>query len=210
MLKPLLDNVLVKEEGSNTVTESGIEIVEAKGHKKNHLFGEVISVGPGKDKDTPLGVNKGDRIMYRAGGWPITLEGVEYQVINSTLILGVMEKEPASIVDAVQENHDNVSGKVQKKMLEKYGNPGDDGINPDNKLQSFYHYDLQEKDKQGVSDHPQDDMKRLSNELGFKILDAIPQSMGDRWDIWIESESEKQPEVPDYFFAANWKPVGEV
>ncbi len=91
MLKPLLDNVLVKEENSNAVTESGIEIVEAKGHKKNHLIGEVIAAGFGKDNDTPLGVNKGDRIMYRGGGWPITLEGIDYTVINSTLILGVME-----------------------------------------------------------------------------------------------------------------------
>lgn len=91
MLKPLLDNVLVKEEGSNTITESGIEIVEAKGHKKNHLFGKVIVVGPGIDEDTPMQVKEGDRLMYRGGGWPITLEGIDYTLINSTLILGIME-----------------------------------------------------------------------------------------------------------------------
>ena len=91
MLKPLLDNVLVAKEDHEAETKSGLIIPEVAKAKKGHLFGEVIETGPGKDKDTPLGVNKGDRIMYRAGGWPITLEGVAYQMINSTLILGVME-----------------------------------------------------------------------------------------------------------------------
>jgi chaperonin GroES len=91
MLKPVYDLILVKVEGHEEKTKSGIIIPEVTKAKKTHMIGEVIAAGPGKDKDTPIGVEKGERVMYRAGGWPITIENVTYQMINSTLLLGVME-----------------------------------------------------------------------------------------------------------------------
>lgn len=82
-------------------------------------------------------------------------------------------------------------------------------INPENSKQAFYHYDLRERDKFGINEHPQTDIKMLSQSVGFKILDCIPQSLGDRWDIWIQFP-ENEPELPDYFCKSDWEPIGQI
>ena len=55
-------------------------------------------------------------------------------------------------------------------------------------------------------DHPQTNMKRLSDNLGFKILGAVPQSAGDQWWFWIEYEAK--PKLPDYVKETEWLPIG--
>ncbi len=59
----------------------------------------------------------------------------------------------------------------------------------------------------GNSERPQNLMRRLSNELDFEILGAVPQSMFDGWSFWIRFD--KEPDLPDMFRdKIKWVPVG--
>jgi hypothetical protein len=48
----------------------------------------------------------------------------------------------------------------------------------------------------------------MAASLGFRILGAVPQSIADGWDFWIEFDGE--PTFPDYFTKRPWKPIGQV
>ena len=90
MLKPLLNDVLVEEQKPEETVKSGIIIAEAEGHKKKHPIGKVVAVGPGT-KDSPMTIKVGDEVMHRAGGYDINIKEGDFKLINSTLILGVIE-----------------------------------------------------------------------------------------------------------------------
>ena len=91
MLKPLLNDVLVEEQKQEETIKAGIIIPEAQGHKKKHPIGKVVAVGPGT-KDSPMTIKIGDEVMHRAGGYDISIKEGDFKLINSTLILGVMEE----------------------------------------------------------------------------------------------------------------------
>lgn len=75
-------------------------------------------------------------------------------------------------------------------------------LNPENPRQARIFYDMYAAE----AGHPMDVVRRLSTELGFTILDAVPQTMFDGWDIWIEFN---EPLVlPDYFRSVPWRFVG--
>lgn len=57
-------------------------------------------------------------------------------------------------------------------------------------------------------EHPQQIMRQLAGELGFKIIGSVPQSMGDCWWFWIEYSAK--PVLPAYIFEADWLPVGSL
>jgi len=58
------------------------------------------------------------------------------------------------------------------------------------------------------NEHPQVVMQRLGEELGFTIIDSVPQSIADCWWFWIKY-SEK-PKLPSYVRQVKWRPIGSV
>ncbi len=58
------------------------------------------------------------------------------------------------------------------------------------------------------NEHPRAVVKRLSDELSFKVVWSVPQSIADQWWFWIEFEVE--PELPKFMRYADWLPVGTV
>lgn len=83
----------------------------------------------------------------------------------------------------------------------------DKGINPSNPSQARVFFDAISAHYEGLGEHPQKVMDQLSPELGFRVLDSVPQSMMDGWDFWIEFDS--MPIMPKYFRDVPWKPVGQ-
>ena len=81
------------------------------------------------------------------------------------------------------------------------------GINPENCKQRRLFYCYQAADGQGETRHAQVVMRELAEKHSFKILCAIPQSLGRGWDFWIGFETA--PNLPHYFNEGDWKPVGE-
>jgi hypothetical protein len=55
-------------------------------------------------------------------------------------------------------------------------------------------------------EHPEIVMNRLASNLDFKILDSVPQSIGDCWWFWVEYS--KDPDWPPYIKKTEWLPVG--
>ena len=80
-LRPLLNRVVVKKAMAETKTKAGIILTSGKSTEKLS-FGEVISVGPGKNNDdgsvrAPL-VKVGDTVLLpEYGGSKVTLAGEE-------------------------------------------------------------------------------------------------------------------------------------
>ncbi len=84
--QPLGNRVLIKREEQINTTASGIIIPDSA--KEKPLEGKVIAVG--KDA-VDEGINEGDTVVFpKYGGTEITMDGVEYLIMNSDDILGVM------------------------------------------------------------------------------------------------------------------------
>lgn len=98
-IKPLADRVLVREETGDEgerQTESGIIIPEAVEDDKQHGAnrGEVVAVGEGKvDEDgsrTEIPVSVGDTVLF-SWGEKLTIDEVDYHIVDQTNILAVVE-----------------------------------------------------------------------------------------------------------------------
>lgn len=82
------------------------------------------------------------------------------------------------------------------------------GRNPENQSQRrvFFHayaaYDVGEKR------HPLTVMQELAERHGFRTLAAVPQSLFDGWDFWIEECAA--PVAAPYLLDYPWKPIGQV
>ena len=68
----------------------------------------------------------------------------------------------------------------------------------------------------GEHRHPQRVVRDLAATLNFVVLGAVPQSIADGWDFWIEydangdyDDSTEPPAFPAYFRAASWKPINQ-
>jgi chaperonin GroES len=85
--QPLGNRVLVQREEQTNTTASGIIIPDSA--KEKPLEGKVIALGEdAKDE----GIQEGDTVVFQKyGGTEITLDGVEYLILNSEDILGVMK-----------------------------------------------------------------------------------------------------------------------
>lgn len=98
-IKPLGDRVLVRpltESEKDGKTKGGIIIIPDTVSKERGEQGEVMAVGSGwrnqEGKVFPLGVKKGDRIIFsKYGPDEIKVDGKEYFIISESHILAVIE-----------------------------------------------------------------------------------------------------------------------
>ncbi len=91
-VKPVGRRVLVKRMEEEEKKVGAIYIPDTA--KEKPQMGEVIAVADVKEKDDPLPVKKGDKIIFgKYAGSEITIEGEEYLILNEDDILAKIEKE---------------------------------------------------------------------------------------------------------------------
>ncbi len=87
-LRPMADNVLLKQNDAPETTVSGI--ILATTNKEKPAIYEVVSVGPGT-KDVTMTVQVGDKVVVgKFVGTDITLDKVEYKFVKQDDILAVV------------------------------------------------------------------------------------------------------------------------
>ncbi len=87
-LKPMADNVLLKQYEAAQTTVSGIILATASKEKPGIY--EVVSVGPGT-KDVTMTVNPGDKVVVgQFVGSEIKLDGEDYKFVKQDDILAVV------------------------------------------------------------------------------------------------------------------------
>ena len=87
-LKPMADNVLLKQHEAAETTVSGI--ILATSNKEKPAIYEVVSVGPGT-KDVTMTVAAGDRVVVsKFVGTDITLDKIDYKFVKQNDILAVV------------------------------------------------------------------------------------------------------------------------
>ena len=92
-IRPLGDNVLVKQMKADEVTSFGL-VLPDKDEKKAEA--EVVAVGPGKMLDngqlSQMQVKAGDKVILKNwGGEKVELNKEEYKIVSQDDILAVME-----------------------------------------------------------------------------------------------------------------------
>ena len=88
-LKPMADNVLLKQNEAQETTVSGI--ILATSNKEKPLIYEIVSVGPGT-KDVEMLVKTGDKVIVgKFVGTDVTLDKNEYKFVKQDEILAVVE-----------------------------------------------------------------------------------------------------------------------
>ena len=88
-LKPMADNVLLKQHEAAETTVSGI--ILASNSKEKPAIYEVVSVGPGT-KEVTMTVKTGDKVVVnKFAGSEIKLDGVEYKFVKQDDILAVVQ-----------------------------------------------------------------------------------------------------------------------
>ena len=88
-LKPMADNVLLKQNEAQETTVSGI--ILATTNKEKPAIYEVVAVGPGT-KDVTMTVAAGDKVIVgKFVGTDVTLEKVDYKFVKLDDILAVVE-----------------------------------------------------------------------------------------------------------------------
>ena len=87
-LKPMADNVLLKQHEAAETTVSGI--ILATTNKEKPAIYEVVAVGPGK-KDVEMTVKAGDKVVVsKFVGTDVTLDKVDYKFVKQDDILAVV------------------------------------------------------------------------------------------------------------------------
>ena len=87
-LKPMADNVLLKQHEAAETTTSGI--ILATTNKEKPAIYEIVSVGPGT-KDVTMTVAVGDKVVVgKFSGNDIKLDGVDYKFVKQDDILAVV------------------------------------------------------------------------------------------------------------------------
>ena len=87
-LKPMADNVLLKQRESAETTVSGIILATA--NKEKPAIYEVVSVGPGT-KDVTMTVKPGEKVVVsKYVGTDVTLDKVDYKFVKQDEILAVV------------------------------------------------------------------------------------------------------------------------
>ena len=87
-LKPMADNVLLKQFEAAETTVSGI--ILATTNKEKPAIYEVVSVGPGT-KDVTMTVAVGDKVVVsKHVGTDITLDKVDYKFVKQDDILALV------------------------------------------------------------------------------------------------------------------------
>ena len=87
-LKPMADNILLKQQECAETTVSGI--ILATTNKEKPMIYEIVSVGPGT-KDVEMTVKAGDRVVVsKFVGNEVKLDGVEYKFVKVDDILALV------------------------------------------------------------------------------------------------------------------------
>ena len=87
-LKPMADNILLKQHEAAETTVSGI--ILATTNKEKPSIYEVVSVGPGT-KDVTMTVAVGDKVVVsKFVGPDITLDKVDYKFVKQDEILAIV------------------------------------------------------------------------------------------------------------------------
>ena len=87
-LRPMADNVLLKQSEAQETTSSGI--ILATTNKEKPAIYEVVSVGPGT-KEVEMTISVGDKVVVgKFVGTDITLDKVEYKFVKQDDILAVV------------------------------------------------------------------------------------------------------------------------
>ncbi len=87
-LKPMADNILLKQNEAEETTSSGI--ILATTSKEKPAIYEVVSAGPGT-KDVTVTVKPGDKVVVsKFTGSEIKLDGVEYKFVKQDDILAIV------------------------------------------------------------------------------------------------------------------------
>ena len=87
-LKPMADNVLLKQHEAAETTVSGI--ILATSTKEKPAIYEVVAVGPGT-KDVEMIVKVGDRVVVsKSVGTDVSLDKVDYKFVKQDEILAVV------------------------------------------------------------------------------------------------------------------------
>ena len=80
-MKPMGDQILIKEEAKAEKTDSGIILVDGA-YNEEFVYAEVIAIGPGLFTQTgnriPMSVKSGDTILISK----IKFDGVEYILVR--------------------------------------------------------------------------------------------------------------------------------
>jgi len=94
LIRPLGDNVLVKQKKEEEVTSFGLVLA---GDKKEKAEGTVVAVGPGKLLEdgtrSKMDVKPGDHVVLKKswGGDKVELDKEEYKIVSQEDILGIVE-----------------------------------------------------------------------------------------------------------------------
>ena len=87
-LRPMADNILLKQTEAEETTSSGI--ILATTNKEKPAIYEVVSAGPGT-KDVTVTVKPGDKVVVgKFTGNEIKLDGVDYKFVKQDDILAVV------------------------------------------------------------------------------------------------------------------------
>ena len=87
-LRPMADNVLLKQHEAEETTSFGI--ILATTNKEKPAIYEVVSAGPGT-KDVTMTVKAGDKVVVgKFVGSEIKLDGVEYKFVKLEDVLAVV------------------------------------------------------------------------------------------------------------------------
>ena len=87
-LKPMADNILLKQHEAEETTSFGI--ILATSNKEKPAIYEVVAVGPGT-KDVTVTVSVGDKVVVsKFTGSEIKLDGEEYKFVKQDDILAVV------------------------------------------------------------------------------------------------------------------------
>ena len=87
-LKPMADNVLLKQHEAQETTSSGI--ILASSSKEKPAIYEVVSVGPGT-KDVTMAVKPGEKVVVgKFVGTDVTIDKEEYKFVKQDDILAVV------------------------------------------------------------------------------------------------------------------------
>ena len=87
-LKPMADNVLLKQTEAQETTASGI--ILATTNKEKPAIYEVVAVGPGT-KDVEMLVKAGDKVVVsKFVGTDITLDKVDYKFVKQEDLLAIV------------------------------------------------------------------------------------------------------------------------
>jgi chaperonin GroES len=91
-VKPLADRVVVRALEETEQMRGGLYIPDTAKEKPQQ--GEVMAVGPGKYEDgklVPMGVKKGDRVLYgKYSGTEVTIDGEQLLILRESDVLAVI------------------------------------------------------------------------------------------------------------------------